>query len=56
MIAKVDGGDFDAEGEENPGGSVFLGGVLVQEARRGREKKSFFFLHFVGGKTLLSFG
>ena len=23
------GGDFGAEGEENPGGSIFLGGVLV---------------------------
>ena len=29
VISKAGGGDFDAEGEENPGGLVFLGGVLV---------------------------
>ena len=29
MISKVDGGDFGAEGEENPRGIVCLGGVLV---------------------------
>ena len=29
LISKADGEDFGAEGEENPGGSVFLGGILV---------------------------
>ena len=29
VISKANGGDFGAEGEENPGGSVCLGGVLV---------------------------
>ena len=29
VISKADRGDFDAEGEENPGGLVCLGGVLV---------------------------
>ena len=29
VISKSDGGDFGVEGEENPGGSIFLGGVLL---------------------------
>ena len=29
VIYKADGGDFGSEGEENLGGLVFLGGVLV---------------------------
>ena len=29
VISKDDGGDFGAKGEENQGGSVCLGGVLV---------------------------
>ena len=29
MISKADEGDFGAEGEDNLGGSVCLGGVLV---------------------------